>query len=158
KAWPASNTGHRVSMKTIQQDQTEEFRSALLVLWGAVALVLLIAAANVANLALARAASRAPELAIRAAIGAGRSRLVREMLTEGVLRALAGGGLGVLLAVWGLDALLPWVPEVVRRNSDVQVDGGVLAFTAGLSIATGLLFGALPALRGSRPDLNGLLH
>ena len=156
--YPRTNTGQRVRAKTMQDDQTEEFRAALYVLWGAVALVLLIAAANVANLALARAAARAPELAIRAALGAGRRRLMRELLTESVLLAVAGGACGIFLAVWGLDALLPWVPEILRRNAEVRVNGPVLVFTLSLSVLTGLVFGVLPALRGSRPDLEALLR
>ena len=158
KAYPLTNTGARVRAKTIQDDQTEDFRSALFILWGAVVLVLLIAAANVANLALARGAARTGELAIRSALGAGRGRLVRELLTESVLLALVGGGAGILVAVWGLDAMLPWVPEILRRNADVRVNGAVLAFTVGLSVLTGLAFGVLPALRASRPDLDALLR
>src|SRR2546426_8045567 len=158
KEYPRTNTGHGVRAKTLQEDQTEDFRSALLILWGAVTLVLLIAAANVANLALARAAARAPELAIRAALGAGRGRIARELLTESVLLSVAGGAGGVLLAVWGLDALFPWIPEVLRRNADVHVNGTVLAFTLSLSVGTGLAFRVLPALRASRPDLDSLLR
>ncbi|HET9753123.1 MAG TPA: ABC transporter permease, partial [Myxococcales bacterium] len=158
KEYPISNTGHRVRAMPIQEEQTQDFRSALFVLWGAVALVLLIAAANVANLALARAAARGPELAIRCALGAGRRRLMRELLTESVLLSLAGGALGVVLAFWGLDALLPYVPEALRRNADVRIDAGVLLFTLGLSVATGLAFGVLPALRASQPDLEAFLR
>jgi predicted permease len=158
KEYPRTNTGHGVSAKILQDDQTEDFRSALYMLWGAVTLVLLIAAANVANLALARAAARGPELAIRAALGAGRGRIARELLTESVLLAVAGGACGVLLAVWGLDALFPFVPEVVRRNAEVRVNGTVLAFTLSLSLVTGLAFGVIPALRASRPDLDNLLR
>jgi putative ABC transport system permease protein len=158
KEYPRTNSGHGVRAKTLQADQTEDFRSALFLLWGAVALVLLIAAANVANLALARAAARAPELAIRAALGAGRGRIARELLTESVLLSIAGGACGVLLAVWGLDALFPWIPEILRRNADVRINGTVLAFTLALSVLTGLAFGVLPALRASRPDLEGLLR
>ncbi|HEX4386691.1 MAG TPA: ABC transporter permease [Myxococcales bacterium] len=158
KEYPASNTGNRVNVRTMRQVQTEDYRTALFVLWGAVGLVLLIAAANVANLSLARAAARAPELAIRSALGAGRGRLVRELLTESVLLALGGGALGVLLAFWGLDALLPLVPEDLRRNADVTINGAVLAFTLVLSVITGLAFGVLPALRASRPDLDTLLR
>src|SRR5207248_471137 len=107
---------------------------------------------------LARAAARAPELAIRAALGAGRRRLMRELLTESVLLAVAGGACGILVAVWGLDGLLPWVPEILRRNAEVHVNGPVLAFTFSLSVFTGLAFGVLPALRASCPDLEALLH
>ncbi len=129
KEFPRTNSGHATRAKTIQDDQTEDFRGALFILWGAVGLVLLIAAANVANLALARASARAPELAIRAALGAGRGRIARELLTESVLLALVGGAAGVILAVWGLDALFPWVPEILRRNAEVRINGSVLAFT-----------------------------
>jgi len=158
KEYPRSNLNHGVSLQSLHEDQTRDFRAALFVLWGAVALVLLIAAANVANLALARAAARTPELTIRAALGAGRARLIRELLTESVLLSVAGGALGVLFAVWGLAAMMPWVPESLRRTAEVQVNASVLAFTLVISVATGLLFGVLPALRASRPDLDSLLR
>jgi putative ABC transport system permease protein len=157
KQYPKSNTGERASLKTLREIQTEDFRVALLVLWGAVGFVLLIAAANVANLALARATARAPEIAIRTALGASRARLLRELLTESVLLAVIGGALGVLLAYWGLAALLPVVPESLRL-AEVKLNGTVLAFTLGLSVATGLAFGALPALRASTPDLDAMLR
>jgi len=158
KAYPVWNTGNRTSVKTLQQDQTEDFRPALFILWGAVGLVLLIAAANVANLSLARAAARAPEIAIRSALGAGRWQIARELLTESVVLALAGGTCGVLLAQWGIDALMPWLPEVLKRNAEIRIDGGVLAFSLLLSVLTGLAFGALPAMRASRPDLEAFLR
>jgi putative ABC transport system permease protein len=157
REYPNTNTGHSVRAQNLKAYQTEDFRTALFVLWGAVALVLLIAAANVANLALARAAARAPELAVRSALGAGRARLVREQLTESVVLAVTGGVLGILLAFWGLDAMLPLVPEALRRT-EVGINGAVLSFTLVLSVLTGLAFGVLPAMRASRPDLDALLR
>src|SRR5207237_8133750 len=85
-------------------------------------------------------------------------RLMRELLTESVLLAVAGGACGILVAVWGLDGLPPWVPEILRRNAEVHANGPVLAFTFSLSVFTGLAFGVLPALCASRPDLEALLH
>jgi putative ABC transport system permease protein len=128
-------------------------REPILVLFGAVLLVLLIACGNVANLLLARSAVREREFALRAALGAERSRIVRQLLTEGLLLAAAGALLGVLLAAWGLDALLAVAPRQIRQLGDVRVDGSVLAFSAGLTVATTLVFALVPALRASRVDL-----
>jgi predicted permease len=157
KEYPQSNTDEGARLVPLHDYETSEYRVALLVLFGAVVLVLIIAAANVANLSLARAAARSTELAIRSALGADRRRLVRELLTESVLLSLAGGALGVLLAFWGLDALLPLVPESLRRV-EVHINPAVLGFTFGLSVLTGLAFGVLPALRASQPDLDSMLR
>ncbi|HLM56859.1 MAG TPA: ADOP family duplicated permease, partial [Pyrinomonadaceae bacterium] len=134
-------------------------RSALLVLLGAVALVLLVACANVANLLLARSTARHKEMAIRAALGATRWRVIRQLLAEGVLLAAAGGALGAVLALWGVDAMLSLVPEDLRfaRLDEARVDGAVLAFTAGVSLLTGVLVGLLPGLKVSRPELGAAL-
>lgn len=117
----------------------------LLVLLGAVGCVLLIVVANVANLLMARATVRAREFAIRAAIGADRSTLMRQLLTESLVVALIGGGLGVLLAFWGVDLILALDPGEVPRVAPVSVDGWALAFALGLSLITGTLFGVVPA-------------
>ena len=128
-------------------------RQPILVLFGAVLLVLLIACGNVANLLLARSAAREREFALRAALGAERSRIVRQLLTEGFLLAAIGAALGVLLAGWGLDALLAAAPRQIRELANVRLDRAVLAFSTGLTIATTLIFALMPALRASRVDL-----
>ena len=132
-------------------------RTPLLVLLGAVGCVLLIVVANVANLLMARATVRARELAIRAAIGANRSTLVRQLLTESLVMALVGGGLGILLAFWGVDLILALDPGEVPRVAPVTVDGYALGFAVALSVITGVLFGVVPALQASRPQLQSTL-
>ncbi|HZR08894.1 MAG TPA: ABC transporter permease [Myxococcales bacterium] len=128
-------------------------RQPILVLFGAVLLVLLIACGNVANLLLARSATREREFAVRAALGAERSRIVRQLLTEGLLLSAVGAVLGVMLAAWGLDALLAVAPRQIRQLADVRLDREVLGFSAALTIATTLVFALVPALRASRVDL-----
>ena len=128
-----------------------------MVLLGAVLCVLLIVVANVANLLMARATVRARELAIRAALGAGRGVLVRQLLTESVLLAVIGGGLGVLLAFWGVDLILALEPGDIPRVAPIVVNGQALTFAVVLSIFTGLLFGVVPAWQASRPELQNTL-
>jgi putative ABC transport system permease protein len=156
-AYPATNTGWGITLFPMAEMFTGRIRPVLLVLLGAVGLLLLIACANLANLLLARAATREKEIAIRGALGAGRRRIVRQLLTESLVLALAGGALGLALAAWGVRLMRGVVPGMFPMLQHMRVDVPVLAFTFGISILTGLLFGLVPAWKSSRTDLNTTL-
>jgi len=147
-------SGYGSNLVPLHDQETGTVRTALLVLLGAVAFVLLIACANVANLLLSRAALREREVAIRVALGAGRSRIIRQVLTESALLSLAGGAAGLLLALWGLKVLIALSPANIPRLDQTGIDGKVLAFTIAVSLITGLIFGIAPALQSSRSDPN----
>lgn len=155
--YPEGNTGIGISLISTQEQTVKEIRPALLVLLGAVAFMLLIACANIANLLLVRAASRQKEIAIRTALGASRLRVLRLLLTESLMLSFAGGCLGLLLAIWGTDALMALAPDNIPRLNEVAVDARVFGFTLAVSLVTGIFFGLIPAIHASKPDLNEAL-
>src|SRR4051812_29332986 len=154
--YPDPQKGWGIFMMPMQDYLVRDVRPVLYTLLGAVGCVLLIACANLANLLLARATARHREISIRAALGASRGRLVRQLLTESVVLAICGGAAGVGLAKWGLDGLLALAPTNLR-SSEIHLDAGILVFALGLSVVTGLLFGIAPAWLAARADVNEAL-
>ncbi|MGH8527891.1 MAG: FtsX-like permease family protein, partial [Gammaproteobacteria bacterium] len=155
--YPAENKNRNTVLISLHERIVGESRRALLVLFAAVSLVLLIACANFANLLLARTAEREREFVIRAALGAARWRLVRQLLTESLLVSFAGGVVAVLLAIWGTSVLVALKPENLPRLHEIGVDLRVLGFTFGLALLTGIVFGLLPAWAASRGAVSEVL-
>jgi putative ABC transport system permease protein len=155
--YPDADKGAGIDVMPMKEDVVGDVQPFLLVLLGAVGFVLLIACVNVANLQLSRSTSRAREFAVRAALGATQSRVIRQLLTESILLALAGGALGMCLAVWGTQAAMKALPETLPRSETIGLDGRVLVFTLAASILAGVIFGLAPALKTSRPNLQETL-
>jgi predicted permease len=156
-AYPEINADIKANVIPLKEEIVGEMRSVLLVLFGAVGFVLLISCVNVANLLLARSTARRHEFSIRAALGAGRAQIVRQLLTESVLLSLIGGGLGLILAKWGTSAALAAVPRTVPRAEEISLDPRVLLFTLVISVAAGIIFGLVPALKNSGTDVGATL-
>jgi len=156
-AYPDINANVKANILTLKNEISGEMRPVLLVLLGAVGFVLLIACVNVANLLLARSTARQREFSVRAALGAGHARIVRQLLTESLALALIGGALGLLLAKWGTAAAIAAVPRSLPRAEEIGIDFRVLLFTLSISVITGIVFGLVPALRSSRTNIGDTL-
>jgi putative ABC transport system permease protein len=157
-AYPDQDKGHTVSLRVLKEQLVGKVKPALLILTGAVALVVLIACANVANLLLARGARREREIAVRRALGAGRARIIRQMLTESMLLAAAGTAAGVALAILADRLIVRFGPSGIPRLGEAGIDGAVLAATAAIAVVTAILFGLAPALRATSESLPASLR
>lgn len=157
-AYPKDDSGIGASMIPLKQQLLGKVKPFLLVLFGAVGFVLLIACVNVANLLLARSTARGREFAVRAALGASKKRLIRQLVTESVLLAMIGGGLGLLLAAWATQAALSVLPAAIPRAASIHIDGRVLLFTIAASLFAGIIFGLAPALKLSQINPQGALQ
>jgi putative ABC transport system permease protein len=155
--YPETNSQSRIWIAPLLDATVQKYRETLNVLFAVVGFVLLICCANVANLLLARAASREKEIAVRTALGAGRRRIMAQLLTESLLIALVGGVLGVIFAFWSLDAIISLAPQESVRFQNIRINAPVLGFTAIMTVVTGLLFGLFPAWKISRADLGSSL-
>ena len=157
RAYPDADKDSGVTVHSLKQDMTGDVAALLYILLGAVGFVLLIACVNIANLLLARSTGRTREFAIRAALGASRGRMVRQLLTESVLLSVAGGAMGLILAAWGTRAAIAILPQALPRANNVGLDASVLLFTLGVSLLAGILFGLAPALKTSQRNLGETL-
>ena len=157
RAYPEADKNSGISLVPLKQDMVGDVAPLLYVLLGAVVFVLLIACVNIANLLLARSTGRTREFAIRAALGASRARMLRQLLTESVLLSFSGGVIGLLLAAWGTRAAITILPQALPRSGNVGLDVRVLLFTLGVSLLAGILFGLAPALKTSQRNLQETL-
>jgi predicted permease len=158
EAYPVADKDSGVTVMSLKESMVGEAEPFLLLLLAAVGFVLLIACVNVANLSLARSTSRSREFAIRSALGATTHRVLRQLLTESTLLAIAGGAFGLLLAIWGTQGVLGLVSDTLPRSDEVRLDGRVLLFTVVISLASGIFFGLAPAMKMLRPDVRATLQ